>query len=229
MPRIERASTYVRPARKPSTVTRTSRQSGAVIGGGKVGGYPLSIDKGITPHTPQPSSNAVSQCLAILSKLSRVERKQALDQLAFQLASSDDHGAARDKDMWSGAVHSALVASLGGGAGGLPGPMLFKRVLAATESWQYVEGFMTTSGFQTTLVRERSAVYQVLAKLLAEHALELNRKFGYPLTPKMLGNLTQHLPTLFEEAFPGYLAAGMGPVIIRSLVKGFQVPESDDD
>lgn len=106
--------------------------------------------------------------------------------------------------------------------------MLFKRVLAAPEAWQYVEGFMGTSGFSGSSVTERNAVYQLLGKLLAAHALELNRKFGYPLTPKMLGNVTQHLPTLFEEAFPGYLAAGMGPVIIKSLVKGFQTPDPDD-
>lgn len=168
-------------------------------------------------------------CLKILRSLKRSDQKSVLDQLAYQLGSEASHAASRDKEMWAGAVYDAIVQAIGGGAGGLPGPMVFKRVLASPESWQHVDGFMQSSGFSGAPVSERNAVYQLLAKIMTAHAVHLNRTFGYPLTPKMLGNLTQHLPTLFEDAFPGYLSAGLASVLLRSLVRGFQQVDPEDD
>lgn len=227
MATITRASSYVRPPR--NVASGSFSKNSMATGGERSGFYPPSIEGGNKPRPSRPSSgDVVGQCADILRGLSRAEQKQALDLLAFQLATDQSHEASRDKDLWSGAVYDAVARALGGGAGGLPGPMLFKRVLAAPEAWQYVEGFMGTSGFSRAQVTERQAVYSLLARLLAEHALELNGKFGYPITPKMLGNLTQHLPTLFEEAFPGYLAAGLGMVVVKSLGKGFHHDPEDD-
>lgn len=76
---------------------------------------------------------------------------------------------------------------------------------------------MTSSKLSELRVVERQAVYNLLAELLVEHAGYVARKSGAPLGPKLIGQCTGSLPGVFEASFPGYLAAGLAPILARQM------------
>jgi hypothetical protein len=76
---------------------------------------------------------------------------------------------------------------------------------------------MRSSKLGELQVNVRQAVYRTLGRLLVEHAHEVSRRSGAPLGPKLVGQCVGNLPGVFERSFPGYLAAGLAPVVARQM------------
>lgn len=180
------------------------------------GCYTPSIEGG---NTPRPV-DAVEALQNEIKELSLAKKQELSEALLLQIhMERDASGKSRDLDMWSVAVHSALVRVIGGGSGGVPGPVLVKRLLAPVSIWGPVADFMQASGLDKLKVQERQAAYYTLAELLVGHARAVSKKSRAPLSVKLVGNCTGNLMGVFENAFPGYLQAGLAKVVAKTGMK----------
>ena len=161
-------------------------------------------------------ANQATDFLDRLKQLPEKERKTVLDSLLLELQLSADTRPDRDVGMWAEAVHRELTRRLGSMDGGLVGPMVVRKTVAVGTSWKPVDSFMRSSRLNELTVTERQRAYYLLAELLVRHARAVARRSGVPLSPKLVANCTVNLPGLFEDAFPGYLNAGLAKVVARS-------------
>lgn len=146
------------------------------------------------------------------------ERKQLLAKLS--LADADnDVGEKRDLDMWTEAVYAALLDANGGVGAGLPGPAVVKRALASSGAWSIVRGFMADAKLDVLSVTERQGVYNMLAELTVKHAHNVSMRSAAPLGPKLVANCSTNISSIFDKAFPGYVKAGLAPVIARQMAR----------
>ena len=76
--------------------------------------------------------------------------------------------------------------------------------------------FLQQSGLSACTVNERQQAYHILAELVVQHARYVARKSGAPLSPKLVANCMPNLPGVFEDAFPGYLEAGVAAMVAKS-------------
>lgn len=202
-------------ATKRVMLTRPERNypQGPRMGGSQ--GTPLRGP--LPPIIPRPAeATTLQELLALANKLPATEKQQLLDHLALQ-AQTTPVGSERDVDMWSVAIHEALQHALGAAGGALGGPILVKRVVGSPSSWKPVDAFMRASKMSDLQVRERQSVYGLLADLLVKHARYVARRSGAPLSPKLVGNCTGSISGVFDAAFPGYLEAGLAPIVARRL------------
>jgi hypothetical protein len=153
----------------------------------------------------------------LINSLTASERKEMLAKLALAAQPTSVDGQIRDTDMWAQAVYEALVASQAVGGGGLPGPMLVKRILSGSGSWTSVAGFMKVSKMDTLKVTERQSVYMMLAKLVVDQATYVSREQHIPMSTKLVANCAVNVGGLFEQSFPGYLGSGLALIVARRL------------
>ena len=202
-------------ARAPVTRAHLASKTKSGMGGGM---GPLI--RGPSPHLSQSAQInkekvGVDEVLKLVEQLTQVERQELLDRLA--LAQSNEAGDPREVEMWCGAVHEALQDALGPSAGAMGGHALIKRLVGSPSHWKPVALFMTTSGLGDLQVRERQLAYGLIADLLVKHVIQLAHFVGAPLGLKFVGNNLGAIPGVFEAAFPGYLGAGLAPVIVKGL------------
>lgn len=179
------------------------------------GGLPPQFSR-----TPVKEGKEVVQVASLLeqaNQLTKTERQQLLDQLALTNQLTASAASNRDVEMWSQAITDALAEVIGGEAGGDYGVMLVKRVLGSTICWRPVERFMQSSKLAELRVVERQSIYHMLARLLVKHAAYVSRRSGAPLSPKLVGSCVGSLPGVFEQNFPGYLAAGLAPMVAKQM------------
>jgi hypothetical protein len=161
----------------------------------------------------------VADIMRLTANLDPKSRQQLLDHLALQ-AQTPGSANNRDLDMWSSAVYDALQQFLGASAGAMGGPMVVRRVLTVSTAWKPVESFMQSSKLVEIKVVERQSVYSMLARLLVGHAAFVAKKSGAPLSAKLIANCCGSITGVFESAFPGYLHAGLAPMVARRLATG---------
>lgn len=148
--------------------------------------------------------------------LPEVEKKQLLAALALTLKKSTRAGVAertqdRDVSMWWSSFYEALQGVVNSSAG-LPSPGQLQELYKA--EYEVVQKFMQDSKLRSLDVPQRLRVYQVLADILMLHCKRMTSYHDIPLSAKYAANNMQHLPELFDVAFPGYLRAGMARIAI---------------
>ena len=180
---------------------------GVCVGGGFEDGSRMQAHVHASP---------AEQLLAEMMKLSVAEQKELLDRVAAQaLLEQTAKRADRDVAMWAEAVYRAYCSAVGGpGAAGV-GAQVFRRLLGAASAWQPVEQFMSSAKLLELPVVDRQAVYNMLADLLVQHTRSVARYTGAPFSVKLISGQTVHVAGLFDNAFPGYLEAGLAHVVAR--------------
>lgn len=202
--------------------TRISPTKSAVVG---MGPPPPSYGGGGGGPTNLRGPGSKNQSASLAEVMKLVEalpvdgQRQVLDQLALRQQTTEA-AKPRDLDMWSQAVYDALQDALGASAGALGGPLIVKRTVGTQSAWKPVDEFLRHSKLGALPVRERLSVYGMLARLLVKHAQFVARKSGAPLSPKLVGSCTGNIAGVFEQAFPGYLFAGLAPIVARRLAEG---------
>lgn len=186
-----------------------------LYGGGEVGG---GVIANRTPE--QQQKNEVEQALDVIRQFSPEQQQALLDQLALQTQLQRSTAEIRDVEMWSVAVYESLQKALGGGGAGSAGPMLVKRVVASPSAWRPIAQFMRAGRLTGLKATERNSIYCMLADLLVGHARRVARRSGAPLSVKLVGNCAGSISGVFEAAFPGYLQAGLVPIVARQLLAG---------
>lgn len=181
-----------------------------------LGGVSAANEKGgscAQAHTHERTSEATDLFTAATS-LSVEERQRLLDHLALSLQEnlSPQH---RELAAWSEAVRESVEAAV---QINLP-PALIRRAYAARSAWKPVEGIFAAARLEKVEVAVRSLVYRLFADILVEHAVYAAKKAEVPLSVKFLVNCSVNLPGLVENAFPGYLAAGLLPVVAKRLAR----------
>lgn len=167
-------------------------------------------------HRTLDSATSVDTLLGQAGKLSKQERQDLLDRLALENVRPT---ASRDLDMWSLAVARALEGAIGASGGEAYGQMLCKRQLGLSSTWKPIDAFMHSSGLAALPVVERQAVYNLLADLMVEAAGTIARRAGVSLSLKLTAQQTGQVGGIFERAFPGYIAAGLAPVVARQSLR----------
>lgn len=147
----------------------------------------------------------------LVGSLGVEQRKELLAYLALEQQATKQPS--RDLEMWSVAVVEALDKAIGPSIGAL----VIRKQLSASTAWNPVAQFMEASRLQDLTVVERQGIYTLLAKLLVKHAREVAQRSGAPLSGKLVASCAGNLPGVFDGAFPGYLAAGLAPMVARSL------------
>lgn len=79
---------------------------------------------------------------------------------------------------------------------------------------------MRASRLQDLTVPERLLAYRLLAGLLVDYADDLSRRTGAPLSLRLVTSCADKLAGVFDQAFPGYVAAGLAPVVARQMAAG---------
>lgn len=169
-------------------------------------------------ETANEKVNKVDELLNQARQLTAKERQELLDQLSLVNKISKSADQDRDLDMWVVAVHTALVDVSATSDGSAYGKLLIKQLLATSQAWRPIEDFMRQSRLNELKVVERASVYHMLADLLVKHASKVAERSGAPLGPKLVGNCTSGIASVFDQAFPGYLRAGLAKIAARQLV-----------
>lgn len=163
---------------------------------------------------------SVEQVLDMAEGLGGKRAKEVLDRLALKLQGKDkknDFKDDRDIDMWATAITNAIDRIHGGDGASSYGSLLVKRTLGDSRVWKPIDDFMQHSTLNNLKVVERQAVYELLAELLVEHARSLARRSGAPFSLRLVSQHTRSIADVFDNAFPGYLEAGLAPVVARQL------------
>lgn len=179
----------------------------------------LSPSKGgvITPQNLHGGD--VDAVLKSWRQLDSLERKRVLAMMSLEQQSSPS-GAAGDLDLWADAVYEALRRAIGTVDGAGYGPQVVKRSLGVTSAWEPVADFVRVGRLDALRPAERFAVFGLLAKLLVERARKVAQRADIPLTPKLVAQNCQYIAGIFDNAFPGYLSAGLVGSVSRALIAG---------
>lgn len=163
----------------------------------------------------ESSGKTVDELCDDLAVLPAGDRKKLLDRLLLASRLDEAKPAHLDLEMWSVAVHQELCHAVGSLDGGIVGPALVRKLVAVGTSWKPVQSFMEAARLSELTAPERQVAYNLLAKLLVRHAREVARRSGAPLSAKLVSQCTGNLMGVFENNFPGYLAAGLARVVTR--------------
>lgn len=199
----------------PQSGTGAGGQSTTPLPHARTAESPFRGDAAVGVHAHATHASQVEDFTQRLKSLSPKDRKAVLDSLLLEAQLNDDTSATRDVAMWSEAVHREATRRLGSADGGLVGPAIVRRLVAVGTSWKPVQQFMQSSKLAELNVTERQRAYYLLAELLVRHALVVARRSGAPFSVKLVAQCTNNLPGVFEDAFPGYLEAGLARMVAR--------------
>lgn len=180
------------------------------IEGGRIGGF-LPDDENEVKR-----ERVLAEILGLVDQLGTKQRKELLARLS--LAQQSHTGDNRDLDMWVVALQQALLASSGLGDGGVLGLVPLKRQWSPVSTWGLVAGFMHRARLDSMSVPQRQGFYYMLADLLVAHTKKIAEHVHAPLTAKMVLGQAANLDAVFDQAFPGYLAAGLGPILAARMI-----------
>lgn len=208
----------------PSVTSRVEEKTQSRGLGGEEYGTPFGVPS--SPHVSpgecrkEKKESNVASLLEQANSLTAAQRQELLDNLALNNQLTHKAATNRDLDMWAEAVAIALdevVGSNTGEGGGSYGSLLVKRSLGSSACWRPIEAFMEKSKLRSLMVNERQAIYLLLARLLVEHCKERCRYVGAPLSLKFVSQQTSSVAGVFEQSFPGYLAAGLAPMVAKQM------------
>jgi hypothetical protein len=196
----------------PRTATTASAQTRAPLPSKEGGGGPASL-------VGETATVSLDEVLSLANQLTAEERKQVLDLLALKQQVASSATVDRDLEMWVEAVLRALLDALGAEEGAGIGSFLIKRSLGVRSVWGPTRSFFERIRVFDLNVAERMPVYSFLADLLVARCRTLSKRTGAPLGPKLVANCAPDIASIFESAFPGYLAAGLAHVVARQLLR----------
>jgi hypothetical protein len=203
-------------------------------------GYTPSIEGGnISPSAPTPipefvqnskqEKNEVAEILAKIKNLDKSSRRKILAHLALDSTKSTLEGKDRDLDMWSLSLYSALKAHEGSESIEGSGPLVLKRLIAASKSFEKVTDFMEASGLSKLKVVEIQSAYGLLATLLIKYAKKIATHSNLVVTSKFVINCSSNIAAVFEQAYPGYVANNLAIVVARQHAAGVDFSNYIDD
>lgn len=211
--------TLTRPIRSAYSVEKKCGVKGDGPPSPSYGGEEGARSYPLAPRTKKEGS-PLTEALDLADKLTASDLKKLYDHVALKLASGATDGDTRTVDMWATAAYEALVDAIGTGGAGMAGPLAVKRLLSPRSSWAPVEEFLAALGVTGAKPAVRLSVLRLLAKLLVEHCAGVAQHVRAPLSAKLVANNTGNLAAIFDNAFPGYVASGLAPMLIERLARG---------
>lgn len=229
---VESVSGKESPAHNPQT-TRSKQHplitpplggvvyGGAVINGNKAGSRTqarrrmhVREEAAAKPVTRCEESETGSLIDAITA-LPEAEKKRILDALALTL---QDSSSLQDRNlqMWCEALAESFTATTRTHVA----VMLLRRGFAVKAVWSVFTELFGLADLERVQVRDRTALLRLFADLLVEHAVYVAKRSSAPLSAKLLVSCSANMVGLVENAFPGYLAAGLLPMVARQMLVG---------
>lgn len=151
--------------------------------------------------------------------LSLLGKQQLLDFILLEIQqetpTSDEQ---RKLDMWQDSLNTELGNMLGQHQRLFPHGMsgAARKVLADVES------FILANELIGLTTAENKVMYNLLAKILVNHAAIVSARVRIPLSMKLVLQTTTPVVSLFENHFPGYVKAKLIRQILLASVKGVQ-------
>lgn len=206
---------------KRVTLTRPDRSAQKSYAKGPGGGSPPKGGKQPPPAPTQKNEkrDKVGELLDSAASMTAAERKELLARLS--LADAAPGGQEREPELWSRAVHEALVDAAGSSPEGVPGVVVLRRLLGTPSAYGPVKAFMDASGLSERLnAQEHYAFFRVLACLLVEDAERVCQWSGAPMGPKAVAQRVPSVRGVFDKAFPTYVRNGLAHLVAKRLISG---------
>lgn len=152
-----------------------------------------------------------------IRKLPLADKQELAAYITLQLKTDPRHKSKtepeRDVDLLATEICNALQKEITSGLRAIPSHHSLRPLLNAT--FKEVQEFMKSAGIWSVVVGERIKFYRLLAPLMVAYAKKASTKNNLPLTPRFVLSLTNVIPGLVDQAFPGYAASGMLKIILE--------------
>ena len=169
---------------------------------------------------PVANSGVVNQIKEQIESLSKSERKEVSDHILYLnqgKAVTSTTIQDRDLAMWGESLAAELKRVTGEGTGTFPGNPTLRKLLVG--GYAPVLQATTASGIDRYGSADRKMWYGLLSKLLIEHSLTIAAFVKAPVCMKFILQQTDKVPGLVENAFPGYIRAGLVGVVISRFTE----------
>lgn len=180
------------------------------VGVGGVGELPPESKKAIEKET-------LDSWKRKLRELPVSTQKTLSDFLLLELRSTQKLVPSQDRDveMWIHSVQEALQTTLKKAPTGISrkSPLWEPFVTSFGE----IHDFLVAAGIVGLQSTQRKGLYNLLAKLLVAHSKSLAGHIDVPVSPKFVCGQSHMIAGLFENAWPGYLEAGLAVRVVQSL------------
>jgi len=161
-----------------------------------------------------------------VKNLSEKDRQVLLDYLLLlrqsEKPTSDQE---RKLNMWTNSLSLALSQMLGQTHHIFPPPLLTQ----AKKILKDVNEFMTSNDLGDLKTAETKSMYNLLAKILVNHASMVSAKARIPLSMKLVVQTTTPVVSLFDNFFPGYVKSRLIRQVMFAATSGITAHEDDDD
>jgi len=158
--------------------------------------------------------------------LSEKDRQVLLDFILMlrqdQKMSSEQE---RKLAMWTDSLSLALSKMLGQTHHIFPPPLLTQ----AKKILKDVNEFMTSNDLGDLKTAETKSMYNLLAKILVNHASMVSAKARIPLSMKLVVQTTTPVVSLFDNFFPGYVKSRLIRQVMFAATSGITGHNDDED
>lgn len=115
--------------------------------------------------------------------------------------------------MWQDSLNTELGHVLGQRERMFPQPMVPKSKKLLKD----VEEFLEVAGLASLRTEETKRIYNLLAKILVNHAAAISSRIKIPLSMRLVLQTTTSLVALFDNHFPNYVKSGLvGKILIQA-------------
>ena len=211
-------------------IQQTTQQLGSVLKGGGAG----KVLRSNIPSHPPVSTTIENQeqteldSLKISVKnLSGKDRQMLLDYILLlkqnEKPTSDQE---RKFAMWTDSLNLALTQMLGQTHSIFPHSLITQ----AKKILKDVTDFMSENDLANLQTGETKAMYNLLAKLLVNHASMVSAKARIPLSMKLVLQTTTPVVAIFDNHFPGYVKGKLIKQVLFASARGItEEPDDEND
>lgn len=153
--------------------------------------------------------------------LDKKEQKALLDLLlSMQLGAQEPRATVtggRDFETWCLCIMESVTARFPAGGAALATPANLRKSLALSSAWDPVKALLDHKAVTSLTVPQHRRFLRLLADLLVAHTNNISNRTGAPFSARLLSNCAPALPSIFDNAYPGYMRAGLLGVLIGAL------------
>jgi hypothetical protein len=174
---------------------------------------------------PSGKEYHLSQLKYQIKALSEKDRQELFDYLLLlqqeQKPTSDSE---RKLNMWTDSLNIALTQILGNTHSIFP-PVLLPQ---AKKILKDVTEFLSVNGLGDMKTTEVKVMYNLLAKILVNHASGVSANIRIPLSMKLVLQTQTPILSLFDNHFPGYVKAKLIKQILFAGLSGITHDSEED-
>jgi hypothetical protein len=168
---------------------------------------------------------SVSELKKCVGALNETSQQELLDFLLLQKMNRKQTS---DQDRKLAMLMDSLTVELGKLLGNSNRVFPLPQLPDVRKMFKQVEALMLDLKMSECDVRDTKAMYNVVARVLVQHASVVSNKAKIPVTMKLVLQTNTTLHALLDNSFPGYLQAGLMRSVLNASRDGI-VSDGEDD